>query len=136
MKTFSGTGSVNVKRAIALAVKYDARDLDESKWKSYFKLIDPLMSEEAEYIRKNLGSFAIGDSLLTRFPEKVLTASQKWIKSDNPNVRWNVAMIFTAAAARRYASQGKVLLEALENDPEPMMLRAVKKASVHLLSKK
>ncbi len=93
--------------------------LDESKWKTYFKLIDPLMSEEAEYIRQNLGSFAIGDSLLTRFPEKVLTASQKWIKSDNPNVRWNVAMIFTAAAARRYASQGKVLLKALENDPEP-----------------
>ena len=47
--------SVNVKRAIALAVKSDSKSADPKKWKIYFNLIDPLMSEDAEYIKKNLG---------------------------------------------------------------------------------
>ena len=93
------------------------------------------MGEEAEYIRKNLGPFAIGDCLLSRFPEKVLTACKKWIKSENANVRWNVAMIFTAASARNYVVEGKAILKALENDSDPMVVRAVKKASA-LLQKK
>ena len=66
------TESVNTKRAIALAIKYDSKSVDAKKWKTYFSIIDPLMSEEAEYIRKNLGPFAIGDGLLGRFPEQVL----------------------------------------------------------------
>jgi hypothetical protein len=127
--------SVNVKRAIALAVKYDAREVVKAKWKTYYKLIDPLMGEEAEYIRKNLGPFAIGDSLLSRFPEQVLIACRKWIKSENANVRWNVAMIFTAAAARNYAAEGIVLLRALEKDIDPVVARAAKKASAHLQKK-
>ena len=122
------TESVNVKRAIALAVKYDAREVVKTKWKTYFKLIDPLMAEDAEYIRKNLGPFAIGDGLLSRFPEQVLAACAKWVKSKDANVRWNVAMIFTAAAAKKFAAEGKVLLKALENDSDPMVLRAAKKA--------
>jgi HEAT repeat protein len=87
------------------------------------------MAEEAEYIRKNLGPFAIGDGLLSRFPEQVLAACGKWVKSKDANVRWNVAMIFTAAAAKKFAADGKVLLKVLENDPDPMVLRAAKKAA-------
>jgi hypothetical protein len=46
------TESVNFKRAIALAVKYQSKAAESKKWKTYFELIDPLMAEEAEYVRK------------------------------------------------------------------------------------
>lgn len=122
------TESVNVKRAIALAVKYESKSAESKKWKTYFDLIDPLMAEEAEYIRKNLGPFAIGDGLLSRYPEQIFASCKKWMKSDNENVRWNTAMIFTAAAARKFAKDGKVILHALEKDDSSFVSRAAKKA--------
>ncbi len=126
------TESVNVKRAIALAVKYESKSADSKKWKIYFDLIDPLMAEEAEYIRKNLGPFAIGDGLLSRYPEQIFASCKKWMKSDNENVRWNTAMIFTAAAARKFAKDGKAILQSLEKDHNPFVSRAAKKAIKNL----
>lgn len=126
------TESVNVKRAMALAVKYDAKSADPKKWKTYFSIIDPLMSEEAEYIRKNLGPFAIGDGLLSRYPKQVLSSCKKWTKSKNENVRWNTAMIFTAAAAKKYASDGIVIIKPLIQDESPFVSRAAKKAQIML----
>lgn len=122
------SGSVNVKRAIALAVKYDSKSTEPKKWTTYFKLIDPLMAEEAEYIRKNLGPFAIGDGLLSRYPNQILNACKKWVKSDNENVRWNTAMIFTAAASRKFAKEGRALLWSLKEDQSPFVSRAAKRA--------
>lgn len=127
--------TVNVKRAIALAVKYDAKSADLKKWRMYFDLIDPLMSEEAEYIRKNLGPFAIGDGLLSRFPKQVLDACNNWVFSNDENVRWNVAMIFTAAAARKYTKEGKVILKTLVNDKNRFVSRAAYKA-MRMMEKK
>jgi hypothetical protein len=122
------TESVNIKRAIALAVKYESKSADPKKWKTYFDLIDPLMGEEAEYIRKNLGPFAIGDGLLSRYPVQIVSSCKKWMKSDNENVRWNTAMIFTAAAARNFTKDGKIILQFLERDKSPFVTRAAKKA--------
>lgn len=122
------TESINVKRAVALAVKYESRSEDPKKWKAYLSLIDPLMSEEAEYIRKNLGPFAIGDGLLARFPKETLTACKKWALSENENVKWNTAMIFTAAAAKKFANEGKRILEVLSEDQNPFVSKAAKKA--------
>lgn len=124
--------SVNVKRAVALAVKYESKAGDPKKWKSYFKLINPLMKEEAEYIRVNLGPFAIGDGLLSRYPDQILNSCKKWINSPNENVRWNTAMIFTAASARQFAKEGKELLSVLEKDSSVFVVRALKKAQKNL----
>lgn len=131
-QTWVKTESINVKRAIALAVKYESKNVDAKKWKTYFNLIDPLMSEEAEYIRKNLGPFAIGDGLLSRFSDEVLSACQKWSKSKNQNVRWNTAMIFTAAAAKKFNKDGVKILSAMRDDKDPSILRAVNKALKNL----
>ncbi|MBC7419775.1 MAG: hypothetical protein H7328_03515 [Bdellovibrio sp.] len=62
------TESVNVKRAIAVAVKYNSKSEDPKKIRIYLELLNPLMSEEAEYVRINLRQFAIGDGLLSRYP--------------------------------------------------------------------
>lgn len=122
------TESVNVRRAIALAVKYNAKSADPKKWKVYLSLINPLMAEDAEYIRKNLGPFAVGDGLLSRYPNNILKACKTWMKSKNENVRWNTAMIFTAAAARKYAKDGQPILAVLAEDQIPFVAKAAKKA--------
>jgi hypothetical protein len=124
--------SENVKRAIIVAVKYNSQSDDDSRWQTYFKLLDPLMSEEAEYIRKNLGPFAIGDGLLSRFPKQTLMACEKWAKSQNENVKWNTAMIFTAAAARKHAKQGKQVLSILITDKNKFVSKAATKAMKNL----
>jgi hypothetical protein len=126
------TGSVNAKRAVALAVKYDARSGKAERFPAYLRLIEPLLGEEAEYIRKNLGPFAIGDGLLPRYPEAILKACSRWAKSKNENTRWNAAMVFTAAAARKFRKEGKKILSSLEKDSSPFVARAAKKARGNL----
>jgi hypothetical protein len=126
------TESVNVKRAIALAVKYESKSAEAKKWKIYFNLIDPLMSEEAEYIKKNLGPFAIGDGLLSRFSDQVLSACHKWAKSKNENVRWNTAMIFTAASARKFSKEAKPILKVLVEVKVPSVCKAAQKGAKNL----
>lgn len=128
------TGTTNIKRAIALSVKYDSKSQEKTKWKTYLQLIEPLLHEEAEYIRKNLGPFAIGDGLLGRFPDETLKACEKWVQSSNENVRWNVAMIFTAASARKFKGPAVGILNRLQEDKVLSVARAAKKA-IKALSK-
>jgi hypothetical protein len=118
----------NIKRAIALAVKYDSKAEDPKKWMTYFKLIDPLMSEPSEYVRKNLGPFAIGDGLLARFPRETLDACKKWALDKDENVKWNTAMIFTSAAARNFSKEGKKILDILVLDKSTFVSKAARKA--------
>lgn len=125
----------NVKRAIALAIKYEAKKHDSKKWKFYAILITELLKEEDEYVRKNLGPFALGDGLLKKFPKEILASAKDWVKSDNKNVRWNTAMMFTASAAKQFSKEGKVLLKQLEDDVEPMVKRAAKSALKKLVKK-
>jgi hypothetical protein len=125
--------STNVKRAVALAVKYDSYSGEKSRWKTYFKMIDPLMKEEVEYIRKNLGPFAIGDGLMKHFDSDVLKACEKWMISKNENVRWNTAMIFTAAAARKHKKSAQKILKFLASDSYKPVVTAVKSAQRNLL---
>lgn len=119
------TESTNVKRAIALAVKYDSKRKEPSTIKTYLALIEPLLSEPDEYIRKNLGPFAIGDGLLPRFPQETLKAITKWSRSTDENVRWNIAMIFTAAQARAYVADAIPVLEKLASDDRRFVWRPV-----------
>ena len=126
------TENTNIKRAVALGVRVDAHDPDPKKWKAYFKIVDRLMSEGAEYVRINLGPFTVGDKLLSRFPDEVLSACQKWVKSKNENVLWNTAMIFTAAAARKHFKQGQKILKEMSKNPSPFVARAIKKAQLNL----
>lgn len=124
--------SDNIKRAIALAVKYDSKAGDESKWNTYIKIINPLMSESSEYIRKNLGPFAIGDGLLSRFPKQTIESCQEWVYSKNENVRWNTAMIFTSAASKKFAKEGRKFLAVLVKDESQFVAKAAQKALKNL----
>ena len=121
-----------MKRAIALAVKYNSKSENADRIKTYLNLIDPLMSEEAEYIRKNLGPFAIGDGLLARFPKEILARCKKWILSKDESTKWNTAMIFTAAHAVKFKKEASPLIKILLTDESKIVSAAAKKAAKNL----
>ncbi|WP_261132435.1 DNA alkylation repair protein [Bacillus sp. Marseille-Q3570] len=128
MEAWKEDDSENVRRAAVLTVMYASKSLDGSYATKLLKIIEPLMKDESEYVKKNLGAFAIGDGLLKRYPEHVLSWLESLVGSDDETVCWNIAMVFSAAAARSYYEEGVKLLSELENDERKMIQRAVDKA--------
>jgi HEAT repeat protein len=129
---FAQVGSPNVKRAIALSIKIAARSRDNERVNFLLDVTDKLLSEEDPYVLKNLGPFAIGDGLLRYYTDPTLAALKRWSKSENPVVRWNVAMALTTASARERASLVKPILRNLSTDTDKSVQRAVAKAKRNL----
>lgn len=124
--------SENVRRAVVLAVMYASISLDEEHASKLLQLIEPLMEDDSVYVKKNLGAFAIGDALLKRYPDSVLPWLDRLSETKDENVRWNVAMVFTAAAARTFHKEGQAVLLKFEEDDRKNVQRAVKKAKRNL----
>lgn len=124
----------NLRRAVALAAMYGSRGLPESRADPLLDLVEPLLPDREPYVRKNLGPFALGDGLLPRYPRHTLARLEHWAGSPDEMVCWNVAMVFTAAAARKYAADGLRILTKLEPDPRPTVKRAVQSAMRRLLA--
>lgn len=116
--------SVNVRRAVVVGAKYVAKERKASHAEALFSLIEPLMSDPNEYIRKNLGPFAIGDGLLRCFPAMAVEWLKTWSRSDDEMVRWNVAMAFSTAEARKHLDVGLPILEELAGDGRRLVWRA------------
>ena len=64
--------SPNVRRAVALAAKSAAQERRPGRARPLLDLVERLLSDAAEYVRKNLGPFAIGDGFLRAYPEATL----------------------------------------------------------------
>ncbi|WP_408010621.1 DNA alkylation repair protein [Pseudalkalibacillus sp. A8] len=124
--------SENVRRATVLSIMYASKSLNESHAPELLQILEPLMHDEAEYVKKNLGAFAIGDALLKRYPNHVITWLRSLVESENEIVRWNIAMVFSAAAARPFHEEGERLLAMMETDNRKTIQRAVKKARRNL----
>ncbi|MCF6409281.1 HEAT repeat domain-containing protein [Pseudalkalibacillus salsuginis] len=124
--------SEKVRRATVLAIMYASKSLDESHAPELLRILEPLMQDESDYVKKNLGAFAIGDGLLKRYPNYVITWLKSLVESENVNIRWNIAMVFSAAAARPFHEKGERLLAMLESDDRKPIQRAVDKARRNL----
>ncbi|WLD94832.1 HEAT repeat domain-containing protein [Alkalihalobacillus sp. AL-G] len=124
--------SENVRRAVALAVMYASKRLGTEYASKLLQVFEHLMADSSTYVKRNLGPFAIGDALLKRYPEQVIPWLKKIAETDDENVRWNVAMVFTSAASRTYFNDGDAVLSLLENDERASIQRAIKKARRNL----
>ena len=116
-----------VKRAIAVAVKSLAQrpDLEvDPLW----TILDHVAVCEAEYVRKNLGPFVVGDGLLPRYPEESLVHLKAWSHLGHWAARWNAAAAFTAKKSRKYREQGLYLLHGLADDSDARVRRVAQKA--------
>jgi 3-methyladenine DNA glycosylase AlkC len=97
-----------------------------------FRLHDALVSDRAEYVRVNLGPFAIGAMILPHYPEATLKRLTQWAQLKDEAARWNVAMVWTSAGARKYAEAGVKLLTQLAADDRRFVWRAVASGMIKL----
>lgn len=91
-------------------------------------VIEILLSDRSTYVRDNLGPFALGSALIKYYPEQVLERLRRWVQADDEQVRWNVAMVFSAADGAKYAMAARDVLETLIADERPYVQKAVAKA--------
>ena len=126
--------SPSVRRAVALAARGAADRRHPERAGRLFDLIEPLLPDRAEYVRRNLGPFAVA-SLLARYPEQTIARIRQWARSDDETVRWNAAMAFAAAPAGRHVAEALEILSELARDERRLVRRAVSAALRNLLKR-
>ena len=128
LRTWMGKEEPRVRRAIVVAAKYAARSRAPERAGPLLDLIEPALRDRDEYVRRNLGPFAIGDQLLRSYPDETLARLAKWAKDDDEVVRWNVAMAFSSATGAKLAEQGLPILRSLARDESKFDARAANAA--------
>lgn len=120
------SASDGVKRALALAVKSLARDpvIDVGP---LLTILDQVARCEAEYVRKNLGPFVVGDGVLLRHPVPMLEHLAVWAQRPEWPARWNAAAAFTAKRSQGYVDVAAVWLADLVKDSEDRVRRVAEK---------
>jgi len=118
----------NVRRAVVVGVKRAAKVRTPEVGERFLDLIEPLLSDRSVYVRKNLGSFAIGDGLLRCYPELTLKRLAAWARRSDEQGRWNVAMAFSAAEAAKHVEAALPILTELAADERCFVWRAVASA--------
>lgn len=131
-RKWADEGSEEIRRAIALALGKRAKARVVSEAAPMLAVMEVLMAMPGSYLQKNLGPFALGGGFLSRFPEQTLALCRRLSRGKNEDVRWNVAMAFTSAAARKHREAGEKILERLADDARPRVARAVAKAHKNL----
>ena len=126
--------SENVRRAVVIATMqaFDRKHPQPERAEPLLSLHGALISDRAEYVRVNLGPFAIGAMILPHYPQATLKRLRQWARLRDEAARWNVAMVWTAAGARKYAETGVQLLTQLAADERRFVWRAVASAMVKL----
>jgi HEAT repeat protein len=120
--------SENVRRAVVLTVKKAGKERRPDWGAPLLDLLEPLLSDRSVYVRKNLGPFAIGDGLLRYYPDLTLERLARWVEAQDEQVRWNVAMAFSAAEGGRHVDAALPILELLAEDDRRFVWRAVASA--------
>lgn len=110
--------SENVRRAVVIALKYLGKYRDLSLSKEILEILGLYMNDASNYVKKNLGPFAIGDAMIDYAPSHTLAYLKRWAFHSNPNVKWNVASVFSTAAGAKYYDVGFELLGKLIYDDD------------------
>jgi 3-methyladenine DNA glycosylase AlkD len=97
-------------------------------------LLDPLMYDDDNYVRKNCGPFALSH-VGYKDPDTTFKRLRKWMKVKNKNVRWNVAMCLGVWFGQSYPEESLKLLKVLAKDQEKFVWRAVASSLVKLIRK-
>ena len=130
------TGEPRLRRAVVVGAKYAARSRHPERAEPLLDLIEPALKEPDEYVRRNLGPFAIGDQLLRSYPDATFARLERWARDPDENVRWNVASTFTSASGAKVAERGFGVLAFLATDTRPFVTRAVSAAVRNILKRR
>lgn len=129
LKRWAKDKSENIRRGVVMSAVALRNHKDINK---AFKLLEPLMYDSSAYVKKNLGPFILGSYFGNSFPEETFTQLDKWIKINDENVRWNIAMAFNNSFGNKYANESVKYLKLLSIDERPTVKRAVRSTINHL----
>lgn len=124
--------SENVRRAVVLAVMPVVRDKKHGaeRAQACLRLLEPLLADRSQYVRKNLGPFAIGAAILHRHPDLTFESLECWRDQyDDEGVRWNLAMSVSANGGVAHVERSLAFLYTLADDPRRTVWRAVASAA-------
>lgn len=124
--------SPNVRRCVAVTVKYVSKQKKAEFFEGLIGLIQPLLFDIDPYVKKNLGAFAIGDGLLKYYPDKTIERMKEWIKISDERVRSNIAMVFTSAIGVKNYEYLEEIFNELKQDERAIVKKAVKQATTNL----
>lgn len=127
--------SQHVRRALAVACMGAADAKHPERCDPLFALLEPLLPDPAEEVRRNLGPFAIGGAMLKRYPDQTEARIRRWSQSEDEMVRWNTAMIFVAAAAANHVDLALEVLSRFAGDKRRLVWMAVGSALKNLVKR-
>ncbi len=135
-RTWMASGEPRLRRAVVVGAKYAARSRHPERAEPILDLLEPALLEHDEYVRRNLGPYAIGDQILRSFPDATFARLERWAREPDENVRWNVASTFTSASGARVAERAFGILAFLSTDARPFVQRAVHAAVRNILKRR
>ncbi len=122
--------SPNIRRAAAIGCGSAADSCSEEECRLMLEALTPLLEDDDPYVRKNLGAFAIGDSLMKEQPALVA----EWLgrASGHQRAQWNLAMALSSAEAAKHFDILGELLWKVAADDRTVVRRAVYRAVLNL----
>jgi hypothetical protein len=124
--------SENVRRAVVLSVMPVVRDKTHGAERAEpcLRLLEPLLADRSQYVRKNLGAFAIGAAILNHYPDLTFITLERWRdRYDDEGVRWNLAMALSASGGAAHVERSLAFLYTLADDERRTVWRAVASAA-------
>lgn len=128
ISTWVCDASPNVRRGALLALMYAGKSRNIEYAAPILGALEPLLADRDAYVKKNLGPYALGSALIKYYPDEVLERLHHWVQIDDEQVRWNVAMVFTAAAGAAYAERARAVFQTLQLDTRPYVKAATTRA--------
>jgi 3-methyladenine DNA glycosylase AlkC len=120
---------------VAIVARKAANERREEWAEFLLDLVEPLLADRQQYVRKNLGPYAIGDGLLRCHPRPTLARLYRWADDPREEVRWNVAMAFRSFGGTRNLQDALEILRQLAADERRFVWRAAASA-LHYLGKR
>jgi 3-methyladenine DNA glycosylase AlkD len=124
-----------VRRAVAIALMGAADPKRPERAERLLALANILVLDPAEEVKRNTGPFAVGGALLGRYPDETLAHVRAWARSEDEMSRWNAAMVFVAANARKHVPAGLEVLSSLAADKRKPVWMAVGSALKNLVKR-
>ena len=120
----------NIRRSVEVGLlRINKKYVNES-----LELLEPLLYDSDNYVRKNCGPFALS-AVCSKDPDLAFKQLKKWMKIDDVNVRWNVAMCLGVRFGLPFPEESLKLLKILAKDKRKFVWRAAASSLIKMLRK-
>ncbi len=118
----------NIRRAVEVGLLR----LKKEHSQDALKLLEVLIYDTDPYVKKNCGPFALS-YIGYRSPELTFQKLNNWIKIDDKNVRWNIAMSLGVRFGQYNVKEALIILKILAADSDKFVRRYAASSLVKLL---